>query len=101
MSNENTSNKVESKNKTPQINHKHLLKKQLTYSCGMKLDDDNNSNNKNYNKLHRSQEVENLTEKQEQESELLNQDITASNFKTNLKRTVEHENLNTNETNND
>jgi hypothetical protein len=97
MSNE----KIESKNETPQIVHKHLLKKQLTYSCGMKLNIDDVDNKNMNNKLYRSQEVENLTAKQEQENEMLNQDADALNYKSHLKRTSEHESLQNSEVNNE
>ena len=79
---------------------KCVLKKQMTYSFGMKLDatDSIDKSNANVdNKLHRCEEVENLTVKQEEENELMNQDIDALHFKTHLKRTPDVENLNNSE----
>ena len=73
------------------------LKKQITYSYGMKLDNIINplDNESDVNKLHRCKEVENLTEQQEQENEILNNDIeSALHSRTHLKRTSEIENLN-------
>lgn len=91
------------------VHHPKHLKKQITYSCGMKLDnlmkpqkneilDDNSDNTINMlnsdNRLHRCKEVENLAEQQEHEIEIFNQDLDALHSKTHLKRTEECEDLN-------
>jgi hypothetical protein len=96
--NKSTASMASSPTKINSSNPK-ALKKQLTYSCGMKLDNVDDKFNEKSNKLHRCQEVENLTEKQELETEMENQDSDALHSKTHLKRTCEFENLN--EINND
>ena len=91
----NEQNKINSATSTQiVINNPKSLKKQMTYSWGMKLENAVNNSADVSNKIHRCQEVEDLTEKLEHENEMLNQDLDALHCKTHLKRTAEFENLN-------